>query len=371
MVTLNLLKPQAFHPQPLLTIFPLSVNLTTMLVNRDKKDDTKLSTKAKLLMALREQAGKTLSGGKLASDFGISRVGVWKGIQSLINAGYLIKTNDSGYLMDPARTNDFLYPWEFGEKEPMFRFFENTSSTMDNARDFASGGLAAGIVTVADTQSAGRGRNGRIWASRQGGLYCSLLDRPAISIADYCMPAMLYQIAVARVVSSVCGKQAKLRWPNDIYIDGRKIAGIITELEAEGDMISWIATGIGVNVNNLSPSAKAVSCSEILRHAVSRRSVLTAIINEAEQLKKSAGPTMAYAQGNRYLAAEWNSLADCIGAKAAIVDSVNREKGRLLARGIFAGIDPAGRCIIKSQNNSEALYFNPGPVSVMFLSSEQ
>jgi BirA family biotin operon repressor/biotin-[acetyl-CoA-carboxylase] ligase len=340
------------------------------MVNKHKSNDPSLSTKAKLLMALRENPGKTLSGGKLASDFGISRVGVWKGIQSLNNAGYLIKTNDAGYCLDPTRTNDFLYPWEFGEKEPMFRFFEKTASTMDNVRDFASQGLAAGIIAVADTQSAGRGRNGRTWASRQGGLYCSFLDRPAMSLSDYCMTSMLYQIAVARAVSSVCGKQAKLRWPNDIYIDGRKIAGIIIELEAEGDMIRWMATGIGVNVNNLSPSAKAISCSEITRHPVSRRSLLTAIINETEQLKKSAGPTMAYAQGNRYLSAEWNSLADCIGAKAAIVDYVNLsrdEKAKLLARGIFAGIDPAGRCIIKSPNNNEALYFNPGPVSLMFL----
>jgi len=337
------------------------------MVNRGKKSAARLSTKAKLLMALREQAGKTISGCKLASDLGISRVGVWKGIQSLIAAGYFIKTNKTGYFLDTAKTSDFLYPWEFGEKESMFRFLENTTSTMDNARDFASQGLDAGIIAVADTQSAGRGRDGRSWASRQGGLYCSFLDRPAISLADFYMPAMLYQIAAARAISSVCGKQAKLRWPNDIYIDGKKIAGIITELEAEGDMISWIVTGIGVNVNNQSPSAKAVSCSEITRHSVSRRSLLTALINEAEQLKKSAGPTMAYAQGNRYLAAEWNSLTDCIGAKAAIVDSANREKGRMLARGIFAGIDPAGRCIIKSQNNSEALYFNPGPVSLMLI----
>jgi BirA family biotin operon repressor/biotin-[acetyl-CoA-carboxylase] ligase len=316
-------------------------------------------------MVLREQAGETVSGAKLASDFGISRVGVWKGIQSLINAGYLIKTNDSGYILDADRTNDFLYPWEFGEKEPMFRFFERTASTMDNARELAANDKIAGIIAVADTQSAGRGRNGRTWASRQGGLYCTFLDRPTISIADYCIPAMLYQIAVARAVSGFCGKPAKLRWPNDIYIDGRKIAGVITELEAEGDMISWIATGIGVNVNNQNPSAKAISCSEILRHTVSRRLLLKAIINEAERLKKTAGPPMAYAQGNRYLAAEWNSLADCIGAKAAIVDSVNisrEEKSRMLARGVFAGIDPAGRCIIKSH---ETLYFNPGPVSIM------
>jgi len=347
-----------------------------MMVNKGEKSAAKLSTKAKLLMALREQAGKTVSGGKMASDLGISRVGVWKGIQSLIASGYFIKANDSGYFLEPAKINDFLYPWEFGEKEAMFRFFESTASTMDNARDFALQGQMSGIVAVADTQSAGRGRNGRTWASRQGGLYCSFLDRPSIPLADYCMPAMLYQIAAARAIGAVCGKPAKLRWPNDIYIDGRKIAGIITELEAEGDMISWIATGIGVNVNNLNPSAKAVSCSEITRHAVSRRRLLTAIIGEADKLKESAGPAMAYAQGNRYLAAEWNSLADCIGAKAAIVDSVNMprdEKSRMLARGIFAGIDPAGRCIINQHNDgaspsgAKALYFNPGPVSVMFL----
>jgi len=335
--------------------------------NRKKNGASKLSTKASLLMALRDQAGKTISGEKLALDFGISRVAVWKGIQSLVNAGYFIKTDKSGYLLDPGKTNDFIYPWEFGEKEPMFRFYENTASTMDNIRDLAGQGCAAGTVAVADTQSAGRGRNGRTWASRQGGLYCSFLDRPAISIADFSMPAMLYQIAVARAVSSLCGKQANVRWPNDIYIDDRKIAGIITELEATGDMISWIATGIGVNVYNQNPSAKAVSCSEISRRSVSRQSLLTAIINEAEQLKKNAGPTMAYAQGNRYLAAEWNALCDCVGAKAAIVDSINTEKGRMLARGVFAGVDPAGRCIIKSHNNSEALYFNPGPVSVMLI----
>jgi hypothetical protein len=77
----------------------------------------------------------------------------------------------------------------------------------------------------------------------------------------------------------------------------------------------------------------------------------------------------AYSQGNRVLAAEWNALADGIGAKAAVVASAqgpDERRGRTLARGIFAGIDPAGRCIIKPENGKTALYFNPGPVSVVF-----
>ena len=315
-------------------------------------------------MALREEAGP-VSGSILARDLGVSRVSVWKGIQALCAAGYDIETTDSGYALNSGKANDFLYPWEFGERESQFRFVNSTGSTMDKARELALQGLA-GIV-IADRQTAGRGRNGP-WASRQGGLYCTVIDRPGIALADYSLPVMLYQIAVARVLTSVCGKPARLRWPNDIYIDKRKIAGIVTELEGKADSIDWISIGIGVNVNNAAPSGRAVSCAEILRAPVSRRRILLHILDEAERLKQRAMSGTAYSQGNRILAAEWNSLADCIGAKAAVLSAVQGagEQGRIFARGIFDGIDPAGRCIIKSESGKGSLFFNPGPVSVVY-----
>ena len=339
-----------------------------MVVNTNRKITPKISTKAKLLMSLREKAGKPASGGALAQDLGVSRVAVWKGIQALVDAGYSIETTASGYALDPLKADDFLYPWEFGEEEALFYFVSSTGSTMDRAREFAAQGLGAGVITT-ERQSAGRGRNGSAWASRQGGLYCTILERPHMAIADYSLPVMLFQIAVARVLSSLCGKPARLRWPNDVYIDKRKIAGLMTELEGEGDSINWLAIGIGVNVNNTAPSGGAVSCAEILGHSVFRREVLLKILNEAQRLKKKALSGAAYAQGNRMLAAEWNALADCIGARAAVVASAHapdESRGRTLARGIFAGIDPAGRCIIRSENGKGALYFNPGPVSVVF-----
>jgi len=339
-----------------------------MMVNAGKKTVPKVSTKAKLLMALREKTGKPVSGGALAQDLGVSRVAVWKGIQALSDAGYSIETTVSGYTLDPGKANDFLYPWEFGEKEPLFRFVNSTGSTMDKARELAAQGLDVGVVT-AERQSAGRGRNGSAWASRQGGLYCTILDRPGMALADYSLPAMIFQIATARVLSSLCGKGARLRWPNDVYIDKRKIAGLMTEVEGEGDMISWLTIGIGINVNNAAPSGRAVSCAEILGHSVFRREVLVKILNEAQRLKRKAISGAAYSQGNRMLASEWNALADGIGAKVVVVDSAHapdEQKRRTLARGIFAGIDPAGRCIIKSDNGKGALYFNPGPVSIIF-----
>jgi len=310
-------------------------------------------------MTLREKAGKPVSGGVLAQDLGVSRVAVWKGIQALTGAGYPIETQAAGYTLNPEKANDFLYPWEFGEQEAMFRHFDHTDSTMNRAREYALRGVAAGTVITAEKQNAGRGRNGSVWASRQGGLFCTILERPGIAIADYFLPAMLFQIAAARALNSVCGKPVRLRWPNDIYIGKRKIAGIMTELEGEGDRINWLAIGIGVNVNNAVPSEKAVSCAGITGHTVSRRELLLKIMSEAERLKQYTRSETAYAQGNRLLAAEWNSLADGIGAKAAVVYA-----NKICARGIFAGIDPAGRCIIKSENEKGALYFNPGPVSV-------
>jgi len=344
-----------------------------------------ISSKAKLLVKLREKRGEPVSGSVLAKELGISRVAVWKTVQSLVEAGYSIETGEPGYHLDPKNEKDFLYPWEFGENEDQFYHYLNTGSTMDRARELSLRGAESGscgeitrAIITAEKQSAGRGRNGRTWISRHGGLFFSILDRPykhgrRLSIADYTQFALVMQIAVVKSISFFCGKNAFLRWPNDIYINNRKIAGITTEISGEGDLLTWITGGIGVNVNNKAPFAKAASISEISGHHVSRKEVLEKIINEIDIVMKNYSSNAAYSQGNRALAAEWNSLADCIGAKAAIFEPENKDdnpieiRGKILARGIFAGIDPAGRCILKTGTEKGDLYFNHGSVSLAFL----
>ena len=338
-----------------------------------------ISSKAKLLSQLREKQGAPVSGGVLAKELGISRVAVWKTVQALIEAGYSIETGETGYLLDPKNENDFLFPWEFGGKEKQFYHYLTTGSTMDRARELAIRGVENGIVT-AEKQTAGRGRNGRTWVSRQGGLFFSILDRPnksgrRLSISDYTQYSLIMQIAVVKSISFFCGKKAFLRWPNDIYINNRKIAGITTEISGEGDMLTWVTGGIGVNVNNKTPFSKATTIYEITGHHISRRNILQKIIEEIDIIKKTFASTAAYAQGNRALAAEWNSLADCIGAKAAIFepekkdDNTIENTGKVLARGVFAGIDPAGRCVLKTNTEKGDLYFNHGTVSLAYLNT--
>ena len=334
----------------------------------------KISSKAKVLACLLEKQGAPVSGGILAKEMGISRVAVWKTVQALVEAGYSIETGETGYLLEPKKEKDFLYPWEFGEKEGLFFHYKNTGSTMDRARELALRGVAGGTVITAEKQSEGRGRNGRTWVSRQGGLFFTILERPRLAIADYALLSLVMQIAVARCVSSVCGQQAYVRWPNDVYINRRKIAGITTEISGEGDLINWLSGGVGVNVNNQTPSAKAANCAEITGRQLSRREILGKILDEIEIVKKTFSSTAAYFQGSRALAAEWNSLSDCIGAKAAVFEPVNKEEnysadkpGRIFARGTFAGIDPSGRCILKTEDGKGNLYFNQGSVSLAFL----
>jgi len=361
------------------------------------KEEQKISSKAGLLKMLREKQGAPISGGVLAKELGVSRVAVWKTVQALVDAGYLIETGETGYLLNPENEKDFLYPWEFGENESMYYHYLTTDSTMDRARELltsklltsktavrktesVSGNEVSRAIITAEKQSAGRGRNGRTWVSRQGGLFFSILEQPnkegwRLSIADYAQFSLVMQIAVVKSVSYFCCKQAFLRWPNDIYINNRKIAGITTEISGEGDLITWITGGIGVNINNKTPFPKAVTISEIKGRQISRKEVLKKIIEEIDIIKKTFISKASYSQGNRALASEWNSLADCIGAKAAIFepekkdDIINEISGKTLARGIFAGIDPAGRCIIKTDTEKGDLYFNQGSVSLAFLNT--
>jgi len=335
-----------------------------------------LSSKAQVLSKLREKNGELVSGSFLANEIGISRVAVWKTVQSLVEAGYSIETKETGYSLNPENEKDFLYPWEFGDKESLFYHYLNTDSTMNRARDLAFKGIDNAVIS-AEKQSAGRGRNGRTWVSRSGGLFFSVLEKPCkhglrLTIADYTLYSLVAQIAVVKSISDICGKKASLRWPNDIYINNRKIAGITAEIYGEGDMISWITCGIGINVNNKAPSVKAVTLSEITGHHISRKGVLNKIIDEIEIIKKTFNSTAFYSQGNRALASEWNSHSDCIGAKSAVFEPENAEDNsidkpcKILVRGIFQGIDPIGRCILKTKEKGE-LYFNHGSVSLAFL----
>jgi BirA family biotin operon repressor/biotin-[acetyl-CoA-carboxylase] ligase len=345
--------PAAAVQAPALTAPGPVVNLEKSMVNKNPAKRDGLSTRAYVLGELRREPGAWVHGEALAGALGLSRVAVWKGVRSLVAAGYPVVSGESGYRLAAGET-DFLYPWEFGEREGLFRFFGSTGSTMDRAREYAEGpgdtmraAMEAGapMVFAAETQSAGRGRGGRDWASGPGGLFFTVLERPGLALADYPLCSMGAQIAAARTVAALTGREARLRWPNDVYADGKKIAGVLTELSGEGDRIRWIAVGVGINVNNLPamPSGRAVSCAELAGRRLSRREGLSLFLGELEKLRGS---------GPGELRDAWNSLAGGIGAPVIVAPPGHggeKDPRRAMLRGIFGGVDRRGRCRIRPE----------------------
>ncbi len=127
--------------------------------------------------------------------------------------------------------------------------YDNLSSTQDRARQLAQDSAPEGTVVTATTQTDGRGRLGRIWVSPGGGLWFSLVLRPRVSPAEAPALNLLAAVAVTEALRSVTGLEAGIKWPNDVLVEGRKLAGILMEMKTGSDGIEYVLVGVGVNAN--------------------------------------------------------------------------------------------------------------------------
>lgn len=194
-----------------------------------------------------------VSGPDLAADLEVSRAAVWKHVDELRDAGFEIESGPDGYELTAVETYNGQAV-EFGLEAPFtVEYHESIASTNDRARELASDG-AADVVVLADEQTGGRGRLERRWNSPSGGVWLSVVTRPAIVPAR----APLYTLAASVATASAAreaGVDARIKWPNDVVVpvdeagDYRKLAGILTEMEGETDRVEWLVVGIGVNAN--------------------------------------------------------------------------------------------------------------------------
>ena len=215
-----------------------------------------MSTKDKLLSYLKESKGSWVSGELLSDKIAVTRSAVWKQICKLREDGYVIQSSPKkGYLFQKAP--DMLFPDEireglktrvFGKKQIVY--FNETDSTNTRAKDLAIKGAPEGTLVVSEKQTKGRGRKGRNWFSpSRGGIYTSLILRPRIPPNEAPKMTLLTAVAVAETLHSLTQLKANIKWPNDILINGKKIAGILTEISTEMDAIDYIVVGLGMNVN--------------------------------------------------------------------------------------------------------------------------
>lgn len=327
------------------------VNLFFILVNEN------LSLKNRILEALRN-ATSPLSGDQLAELSGVSRVAVWKAVQSLLESGYGIESSRHGYSLTKD-LKDSLYPWEFGLQEEHFSHFRETDSTMIQARNLAqksdekgrhsqtdSGEPYIQIVT-ADRQTKGKAQGGHKWTTTEGSLAFTVVYKSPLPVAKSGLVRVAAQTALVRTLKQFSKRDFFVRWPSAVWSEKGKLAGILDEVSASGGTCAWINIGIGVNLTN-SPNIPGTDSVFEKDAPVSRKEILELFL---EEFKESIS-----IMDSKELLDQWNSLSMDFGKEIAIEETGEKY--------IFKGIDSFGAALLETRN-SERTFF-PGSINIKY-----
>ncbi len=230
-----------------------------------------------------------VSGESLARSLGISRAAVHKRIGRLREREYRIAgEKNRGYKL--ISSPDLLLPDEITSRMKStagsrwrFVYEAETDSTQTTAKRLAAEPELKDTVVLAERQTGGYGRFQRQWTASRGGIWCSLLLRPAVMPEQVHLITFLISLCVCRAVEHVSGVASLIKWPNDIIAGGKKLAGILTEMSAEIGRVNWVVAGIGINVNNTLPAAlekDAVTLKKAAGRPIGRAALLAAFLDE-------------------------------------------------------------------------------------------
>jgi BirA family transcriptional regulator, biotin operon repressor / biotin---[acetyl-CoA-carboxylase] ligase len=252
-------------------------------------------TQSEILKFLRASAGNYVSGSDLAEKLGVSRTGIWKHIRKLQEMGYEILSHPKeGYKLtevpDSLSRGEIVPNLETGWLGRSYHYLDTTTSTNDHALLLAAQGAPNGTVVVAEEQTRGRGRLRRDWLSMPNrGVYVSILLRDPLPVRVAPQSTYLAAVALVKVLRSNFGLFASIKWPNDVLIGRRKVAGILTEMQSDQDYSRFLVIGIGINVNYSSDELgqsfryPATSIAIEIGNTVKRQHVLLGFLNQLEK----------------------------------------------------------------------------------------
>ena len=208
-----------------------------------------VSTRQALLQALSSAGGSYVSGQQLAETLGVSRAAVHKAAAALTAQGYALEAAPRrGYRLAGG---DPFCAEAIGDYPALIYLYDTLESSNRTAKLLALDGAPHGTLVLTAHQSAGRGRLGRRFESPAGkGVYCSVLLRPEMPAANAQTATISAAVAVCRAVKKLCGLELAIKWVNDLYYQGRKVCGILTEAgtDLESGQLEWLVVGIGLNL---------------------------------------------------------------------------------------------------------------------------
>ena len=208
----------------------------------------------KVLKFLQTHNTEYLSGQDLSDVLRISRVAIWKHIKKIQDLGYTVESKQKlGYKL--TENSDILFPWEvtselktklIGQKA---YYFDSIDSTQNQALKIANEPENNGAVIIAATQTGGKGRTGRKWISPKGGIWFSIILHPKFDISITTLFPIASSLALSKAIENTFEITPELKWPNDLTIKGKKIAGILVDAAFESNKIESLVLGVGINFN--------------------------------------------------------------------------------------------------------------------------
>ncbi len=309
-------------------------------------------TAAFRVLEILSSSKEPVTGDDISLKLSISRSAVWKHIQKLTEIGYEISTSHEGYLL--KQRTDIHLPYEVHKKlrtgfiGRQMRYFEKTPSTISTAKEILQNENVErihGMVVIAEEQTGGMGRLGRSWLSPSGGIWVTIVLNPAIPVERLFMVTMAGAIAVARSIRREYDLGALIKWPNDIFIGDKKVAGLLLEIGADEGVVNYCLLGIGIDVNIPVNKLEEVlidgvtSISSELEHDVDRAALLARVLKEFES-------RYLLLEEEEYdaIIREWKSLSCTLDHRVKILTLKNTFEGDAF------DIDESGALMIRKDN---------------------
>ena len=316
-------------------------------------DNTSL---VKIVTLLKSHKSEYLSGQDLSDSLKLSRAAIWKHIKKLQSLGYKIDSKPkSGYKL--IKTTDLLLPWEISDGlETKFLgkrvyYFDILNSTQNFAIELASKKIENGTLVISEKQTHGRGRLDRKWVSPSGGIWLSLILHPEFEISMSTLFPLITSLAIAIAIEKILKVNTKLKWPNDVTINDKKVAGILVDASIESGKIDYLVLGVGINFK-INP----IEIEKIIKHTANYYGV-TSLIKKNEimnpiklvqrfllELEKLY--QISLKKDSAFLIQEWTKRSSTIGKSITIKLPDEKVSGKALR------IDDDGALVISNKGKT-------------------
>ena len=305
----------------------------------------------KVLTFLQTHNTEYLSGQDLSDVLRISRVAVWKHIKKIQELGYTVESKQKlGYKL--TANSDSLFPWEItaGLKTRVIGqracYFDSVDSTQDQALKMAGESAEDGTIIVAAKQTGGRGRASRKWISPKGGIWFSIILRPKSDISITTLFPIASSLALANALEKTFKISPELKWPNDLTIKGKKVAGILVDASLESNRIENLVLGVGINFDvdakqmekTLKDSPNFYGVASLAEHRKKVRPVelIQAFLIELEKIYEM----LPNKKQTKKIISEWTKRSSTIGRNVELDTAYGRTGG------MAARIDEDGALIL-------------------------